>query len=105
MTLLEELMQTAISAADERKRIALRVLRGETVEPATLRPATGPLLLGMGEGAELLGVSRSTFWRAMRAGRIQRVEVYPGSFRVRREDVEFLAARAAAKRDRKLAKA
>ncbi len=90
MTLTEELMQVAFLAPDARKREALRVLRGET-EPAR-KPAVGPLLLGMGQAARLLNVSRATLWRILQAGTIKRVELFPGSFRVRREDVEALAA-------------
>ena len=60
-------------------------------------PVTGPLLLGMGTGAKLLGVSRATFWRMIRAGRLTKVEVLPGSFRVRRADVEAIAAAVAQK--------
>jgi len=41
----------------------------------------------------LLGVSRATFWRIVSAGRIERVELYPSSYRVRRADVERLALR------------
>jgi predicted DNA-binding transcriptional regulator AlpA len=99
-----ELLQAVVAATPERKEQALKILRGEATHPAA-RPLVGPLLLGIGAGAKLLGVSRATFWRAMRAGKIERVELFPGSFRVRREDVELLASRAAAKRDRKLVKA
>lgn len=91
MTLIEEVMQATLAAADDRKQVALRVLRGETLESAA-RPTTGPLLLGMGAGARFLGVSRATLWRACLAGRIQKIELFPGSYRVRREDLEALAA-------------
>ncbi|HUI05543.1 MAG TPA: helix-turn-helix domain-containing protein [Verrucomicrobiae bacterium] len=67
-----------------------RILDGDIPErPATT--ASGPLLLGMGEGARFLGVSRATLWRMIRNGRLGRVEVLPGSFRVRRADLEALA--------------
>jgi hypothetical protein len=91
MTLTEEIMQAAFVANDDRKQMALRVLRGEVSETAA-RPATGPLLMAMGAGAKFLGVSRATLWRACLAGRIQKVELFPGSCRVRREDLEALAA-------------
>ena len=55
-------------------------------------PSSGPLLLGMSAGAKLLGVSRATLWRMIKAGRLARVEVLPDSFRVRRADVEAIAA-------------
>jgi len=52
---------------------------------------SGPLLLGMGAGAKFLGVSRATLWRMIQAGRLKKVEVLPGSFRVRRADLQALA--------------
>lgn len=51
----------------------------------------GPLLLGMGAGAKKLGVSRATLWRMIQAHRISKVEVLPGSFRVRAADIEAVA--------------
>ena len=91
MTLTEEVMQAVFAAPDERKIIALKALKGE-MPLAVARPVNGPLLLGMSAGAKLLGVSRATLWRVVRAGKIQKVELFPGSFRVRREDLETLAA-------------
>jgi excisionase family DNA binding protein len=52
----------------------------------------GSLLLNMGAGAKHLGVSRTTLWRMIRAGQIQKVEVLPGSYRVRRDELEAIAA-------------
>ena len=91
MTTMEELMQAALSAPEERKQAALAVLRGDAPQPAA-RPATGPLLLKMGVAANLLGVSRCTLWRLLGAGKIGKVELLRGSYRVRREDIEALAA-------------
>ncbi len=54
--------------------------------------STGPILLGMGAAAKFLGVSRATLWRLIQAGRLQKVELLPGSFRVRRADLEAIAA-------------
>jgi excisionase family DNA binding protein len=89
MTTLEELMQAALAAAPERKVMALRVLRGELAESST-RPGTGPLLMGMSASAKFLGVSRATLWRMVRAGRLEKVELYRGSFRIRRSDLEAI---------------
>ena len=91
MTLKDEVIQAALPAAEDRLRLALDALRGVPA-PSVLRPTTGPLLMGMGAGAKFLGVSRATLWRACLAGRIQKVELFPGSYRVRREDLEALAA-------------
>jgi len=53
---------------------------------------TSPLLLGMTASAKLLGVSRATLWRMIKGGVLQKVEVLPGSFRLRRADLEAIAA-------------
>ena len=55
-------------------------------------PSTGPLLLGMSAAAKFIGCSRATLWRICRAGRLQKVEILPGSFRLRRADLLALAA-------------
>jgi predicted DNA-binding transcriptional regulator AlpA len=52
----------------------------------------GPLLMGMSASAKFLGVSRATLWRMVKAGLLQKVEVLPGSFRLRRADLEAIAA-------------
>ena len=85
----ERLLKFLQATAEQRAAID-RILEGRT-GPAP-EPPKGPLLLGMGAGANLLGVSRATFWRIIKAGKLSKVEVLPGSFRVRRADVEGLAA-------------
>jgi excisionase family DNA binding protein len=93
MTLTEEVLQAALGASDERKAAALKVLRGEAAGPGGREGAgEGPLLLGMGAAAKHLGVSRATFWRMLQTGRIQKVELFTGSYRVRREDLTKLAS-------------
>ena len=67
-----------------------RILEGKNEPPQPV--ATGPLLVGMGDGAKLLGVSRATLWRMIKVGRVGKVEVLPGSFRLRRADLEGIAA-------------
>jgi excisionase family DNA binding protein len=91
MTLTEELITAAVTATDDRKAAALKALRGEiAAQPGKI--IQGPLLLGVGAAAKFLGVSRGTFWRAMQAGKIRKVELHSGSFRVRKEDLLELAA-------------
>ena len=63
------------------------ILDGKTDKQA---PSNGPLLLGMGAAAKLLGTSRATLWRMIRAGRLKKIEMLPGSFRIRRTDLEAL---------------
>lgn len=78
-----------LQATPAQMEIIDKVLNGEV--HSTVIPATGPLLLGMGAGAGFLGVSRATLWRMIRAGKLHKVEVLPGSFRVRRSDLESIA--------------
>jgi len=65
------------------------ILDGKMEAPR--RAPTGPLLMMMGAGASLLGVSRATLWRMIKLGKLEREEILPGTFRVRRADVELLA--------------
>jgi len=85
-----ELLQAILAASEEKKDHALRILRGE-VAALPAKPVVGPLLMGMGAAARFVGCSRSTLWRVLQAGTIQKVELFPGSFRVRREDLIKLA--------------
>jgi predicted DNA-binding transcriptional regulator AlpA len=60
--------------------------------PQQMPAHQGPLLMGMSASAKFLGVSRATLWRMIKAGLLQKVEVLPGSFRLRRADLEAIAA-------------
>ena len=79
----DELIQAVFTATDEAKERALEILEGK--EPPAVDDDIA--LLRMGEAAQKLHVSRATLWRTIRAGRLERVELFPGSFRVRRRDV------------------
>jgi excisionase family DNA binding protein len=82
----DDLIRAVFTATDEAKTRALAILEGRDGSPS--RPLdNGPLLLSMGEAAALLHVSRATLWRTIKAGRLPKVELYPGAFRLRRSDI------------------
>ena len=81
-----------LGATPEQQVAIDRILEGKVGAP---RPVpSGPLLMMMGDAAKLLGVSRATIWRMVKLGKLERVEILPGTFRVRRMDVEAMAGRA-----------
>ena len=86
----DDLIRAVFTADDKAKERALSVLLGRESSPSEPQDNT-PLLLTMGEGAQLLNVSRATLWRTIKSGRLQKVELYPGAFRLRRADVIALA--------------
>jgi len=76
--------------ADHEKQAQIdQILEGKV--SATSETTTGPLLYGMTAAAKFLGVSRATLWRIFRSGRLKKLEIMPGSFRVRRADLEAFA--------------
>lgn len=83
---LAEVMQAALAAPEGVRLAALRVLKGETP------PNNSPHLLTISEAARRLNLSRNTVRRIVKEGRLRKVEIYAGSFRLRRLDVEALAA-------------
>jgi excisionase family DNA binding protein len=66
------------------------ILEGRAPSAGT-DPNSGPLLMNMSSGAAYLGTSRATLWRLIRSGKIIPVEIRPGTFRVRRHDIERFA--------------
>jgi hypothetical protein len=64
MTLTEELITAAVTATDEKKAAALRVLRGES-EAAGLRPEIGvpEVFVTLKECGRRLGLSACSLWR------------------------------------------
>jgi hypothetical protein len=83
-------LKKLLDASPEQLRAIDGILERRITE--TFSPTQGPLLLGMSASAKFLGVSRATLWRMIKAGLLQKVEVLPGSFRLRRADLEGIAA-------------
>jgi excisionase family DNA binding protein len=81
----EEFLRAFLNANPQRREQALKMLTGEAE-----RPRSAPLLLTFGKAAEYLVVSRTTMWRMIKAGIVGRVEVYSGTYRVRKEEIEAL---------------
>jgi excisionase family DNA binding protein len=79
----DKLFQAVFTATDEAKERALAILEGK--EPPSANDDIA--LLRMGEAAQMLRVSRATLWRVIKAGRLEKVELYPGAFRLRRSDI------------------
>jgi excisionase family DNA binding protein len=82
-------VRQVLDATPEQQVEIDRILSGRPAE--ILDDGRGPLLLGMGSAAKLLGCSRTTLWRTIEAGRLEKVELLPGSFRIRRADLLALA--------------
>lgn len=94
----DDLIRAVFTADDKAKEQALAILEGRANAPGEPQDSAR-LLLTMGEAAELLHVSRATLWRTVKAGRLQKVELYPGAYRLRRADVVALADGKAVRRD------
>lgn len=97
----DQIIQAVFSATDEAKSRALAILEGKEDPSSAFSPPSsddGPLLLGMGDSAKLLGVSRATLWRMIRDGRLEKVEIYHNAFRLRRSDILDLVNRKVASR-------
>jgi len=79
----EQVIKALFGATPERKSRALLILEGEDI-PSHIDE---PLLLTMGEAAQMLGISRTSIWRLTRSGRLQKRELYPNSYRIRKQDL------------------
>ena len=89
----EQIITAVFSATPEAKARALEVLKGNEIPAPARKVPSGPQLITMGKACELLGCSRTTLWRAVHAGSLQKVELFKNSYRLRLDDVLALANR------------
>ena len=82
----QRIMKVMQADAQQKRNIDLILDRREHL-------AGHPLLIRMSAAAKMLGVSRTTVFRLVRAKRLEAVELLPGSRFLRRADVEALANR------------
>lgn len=73
------------------KSLLHRLISGQAAEGVPSAPNDAPLLLNQKQAARALGVSRVTLWRMTKSAVFHPVEIFPGSFRYRREEVEAVA--------------
>ena len=85
----EERLKRLFEASPKQIGVIDGILEGRIQE--TPPQTVGPLLMGMTASAKFLGVSRTTLWRMVEKGRLQKIEILPGSFRLRRADLEAIA--------------
>ncbi len=83
---IEERLKQLFTATPEQLRAIDYILESGICEKPVI--TSGPLLLGMSASAKLLGVSRATLWRMTNLGVLQKIEILPGSFRLRRADLK-----------------
>ena len=85
----DERFKKLLDASPEQVVAIDEILEGRVRDPLPM--THGPLLMGMSASAKYLGVSRATLWRMIKDGRLTKVEVLPGSYRLRRADLEAIA--------------
>jgi len=87
----DQRMMKLLQATPQQIEAVDRVLNGDP--PPKSRVLDGPALLGSSAAAKLLGVTRGTLWRMIHAGTIHKVQLYRGSYRVLRVELEDLIAK------------
>jgi len=86
----DRLIQAVFTATVDAKAQALKILE-DRGDAQSCSLSNEPLLLTMGQACELIPCSRATLWRIVKAGRLEKVELYPNAYRLRRSDVVALA--------------
>lgn len=84
----EERLKRLFEASPEQLSAIDSILEGKILKSSE---PIGPLLLKLGQSAKFLGVSRTTLWRMIEKKLLEKVEILPGSFWLRRADLEAIA--------------
>ena len=79
-----------LQATPEQQKAIDRILEGMLPQPAPA-PILGPLLRNMTDSAKVLGVSRTTLWRLIDEGYLEKVKIRARTFRIRQQDLLELA--------------
>jgi len=87
---LEERLKKLLEASPEQLQAIDDILAFGVHQKAA--DIASPLLLEMKSAAKYMGVSRTTLWRMIKIGFLQRIEILPGSFRLRRADLHEIAS-------------
>lgn len=90
--ILQSLAATDPDLSEGEKGMLRRLVSGEAEQaPAAKAWADAPLLLTQKQAAWSLGISRVTLWRMTKEAVFAPVEITPGNFRYRREEIEAVA--------------
>ena len=89
LSLLQTITTTDNSLSPEQRSILQALAAGRM--PAH-RSSDQKLLLNQKDTAKLLGVSRVTLWRMTKGGVFNPVEILPGTFRYRMDEIEALVS-------------
>jgi predicted DNA-binding transcriptional regulator AlpA len=88
LTLLQTVATTDATLSVEQRATLQDLIVGRALS----RPASGQaLLLSQKDAASMLGISRVTLWRMTKEGFFAPVEILPGTFRYRAEEIEAFA--------------
>ncbi len=88
ISLLRTIRETDESLSFEDKAVLEDLIDGRV---SRKKSGGGPLLLTQKEAAKLLGVNRVTIWRMTNEDILRPVEILPGTFRYRAEDIEAIS--------------
>jgi predicted DNA-binding transcriptional regulator AlpA len=95
-TTLIAMLTTDLAFSTAERQTVLQLINGETQCGFTSPEAAARLLVTQKSAAELLSVSRVTIWRMKRDGRLNPVEILPGTWRYRYSEIAEIARGAGA---------